>query len=53
MITDEEIRIYMWHLKWKFLNWRTPPVELPAESVIEEVVRFIVEDVIERKTKRM
>lgn len=30
-------------LKIRFLRWRDPPVELPAESVIEEVVRALIE----------
>ncbi len=30
------------YLKKEFLGWRTPPIELPAESVIEEIVKNII-----------
>jgi len=43
MSNDELIRQSIALIKRKFLQWRTPPVELPAESVIEECVRLIIQ----------
>jgi len=43
MSNDELIRQSVALIKRKFLQWRIPPVELPAESVIEECVRLIIE----------
>jgi len=42
MSNDELIRQSVALIKRKFLQWRIPPVELPAESVIEECVRLII-----------
>lgn len=40
--SDETVRQGVQYLKARFLNWRIPSVELPAESVIEDVVRSIL-----------
>jgi hypothetical protein len=40
---DDEIRVGINILKEEFLRWRKPPVELPPDSVIEQVVRKIIE----------
>lgn len=42
-VSDELVRQCVHYLKVCFLAWRTPPVDLPAESVIEDVVRHIIE----------
>jgi len=43
MSNDELIRQSVALIKRKFLQWRIPHIELPAESVIEECVRLIIE----------
>lgn len=42
-LTDEDrnLRMGVQHLKERFSAYRTPQVELPAEHIIEEVVKFI------------
>ena len=40
----EQKRESMQFLKNKFLKWRDPPVELPPDSIIDEVIDFILED---------
>jgi uncharacterized membrane protein len=40
-MTDEKTRAAIRLLKERFTRWRTPPVELPAEHVINEVVEAI------------
>lgn len=44
IFTDDDIRLYVEHLKSKFLGWRTPAVELPPDSLIAEVVLDIAKD---------
>ena len=39
----EELRQYVALLKRRFLQWRDPPVDLPPDSVIEDVLRDIIE----------
>jgi len=34
------------YLKEKFIEWRDPPIELPAESVIDDVVSFIYDEAL-------
>lgn len=41
-VIDDEIREGVEIIKANFLRWRSPPVELPAESVIEFCVREII-----------
>jgi len=43
MSNDELIRQSVALIKRKFLQWRIPHIELPAESVIEECVMLIIE----------
>jgi hypothetical protein len=40
--TPEVRRLCIAYLKKKFTGWRDPAVELPAESVIEDVVSYII-----------
>ena len=44
--TDEAIRRGVRTIKQRFTAWRIPPVELPAEHVIEQSVRDIIADVL-------
>jgi len=43
MNKPELIRWAVNMLKHEFISWRKPPVELPAESVIEDVVTKIID----------
>ena len=40
--SEEEVRAGVAYLKQKFVGWRDRPVELPAESVIHEVVSMLL-----------
>jgi hypothetical protein len=39
---DEAVRDGVAYLTRRFLAYKVPPVELPADSVIEDVVRYII-----------
>lgn len=40
---DEFMRFAVQHLKERFVRWRDPPVELPADSVIYQALTEIIE----------
>ncbi len=40
--TDDEVRDAVGFIKAQFLGWKSPPVQLPADSVIEMVAREIL-----------
>lgn len=42
-LEDESRRNCINYLKHKFTSWKRPAIELPAESVIEDVVDFILQ----------
>jgi hypothetical protein len=42
-MNEEQVRLGVARLKQTFTQWRNPPVELPAESVIGEVVRSLLQ----------
>lgn len=43
---DEVIRYGVALIKYEFYHWRIPPVELPAESIIEKCVEKIYEKIV-------
>ena len=45
---DALVRDGVQKLKEEFLNWRDPPVDLPADSVIDTVIKYIIEETIIR-----
>ena len=47
MINDELIRFGRQAIKRRFINWRLPSVELPADSVIDAAVEDIIHLVIQ------
>ena len=46
---DEEIRAGIRLLKRRFLEWRRPPLDLPPDSLIEEVVIALLNRAAQRK----
>lgn len=46
VLSDEFVREQVKLLKETFLNYKTPQLELPSESVIEKTVHQIIENVI-------
>ena len=41
-MNEELIRLARQAIKARFLNWRDPPVELPADSVIDDAAHDVI-----------
>lgn len=41
-VDEEVVREGRKAIQARFLNWRDPPIELPADSVIDEAVRDVI-----------